>query len=67
VKAYVAKVKSSLKEYLPRREEVLSFAYKFFFETVKSLPELLKEVYLGASYVDGLRRVKREVKTKAAA
>jgi len=30
-------------------------------------PELLKEVYLGVTYVDGLRKVKREEKSKAAA
>lgn len=30
-------------------------------------PELLKEVYLGATYVDGVRRSKREEQTKAAA
>jgi putative transposase len=30
-------------------------------------PELLKEVYLGVTYVDGIRKLKREEKTKAAA
>jgi len=30
-------------------------------------PELLKEVYLGVSYVDGIRKAKREEKSKAAA
>jgi hypothetical protein len=37
VKAYVAKVKPHLKNYLPKREEVISLAYKFFFKGVKSL------------------------------
>jgi putative transposase len=30
-------------------------------------PELLKEVYLGITYVDGIRKAKREEKTNAAA
>jgi hypothetical protein len=30
-------------------------------------PELLKEVYLGVTYVDGIRKAKREEKSKAAA
>jgi hypothetical protein len=30
-------------------------------------PELLKEVYLDTQYVDGIKKAKREEKTKAAA
>ncbi len=37
IKAYIAKVKPNLKNYLPKREEFISLAYKFFFEAVKSL------------------------------
>ena len=37
IKAYVVKVKPNLKNYLPKRDEVVSLASKFFFETLKSM------------------------------